>query len=86
MSSNPFSPPLLPSSPPPPQVVASVKAKTHGVIPLFLSQFLLLGAFAGGIAALIKLPESKWTTMTQVGGWDGMGWGWVIAKWQHVVG
>lgn len=43
------------------------KARSHGFLPLFLSQFLLLGGVAGAIAALVKLPESKWAELTQVG-------------------
>ncbi|CAK9208907.1 unnamed protein product [Sphagnum troendelagicum] len=36
------------------------KQKTHGFLPLFLSQFLLLLATVGMGAALFVLPESKW--------------------------
>ncbi|KAH9534746.1 hypothetical protein CY35_17G019900 [Sphagnum magellanicum] len=36
------------------------KQKTHGFLPLFLSQFLLLLATVGVGAALFVLPESKW--------------------------
>jgi hypothetical protein len=42
------------------------KQKTHGFLPLFLSQFLLLLATVGVGAALFVLPESKWKEAQEV--------------------
>ena len=67
MGSNVISNPLPPSL----QLAVAGKARSHGFLPLFLSQFLLLGGVAGAIAALVKLPESKWAELTQVGKGSG---------------
>ncbi|CAM6091419.1 unnamed protein product [Calypogeia fissa] len=41
-------------------VVEAEKQKTHGFLPLFLTQFLLLVATVGGGFVLITTPDSKW--------------------------
>lgn len=42
------------------RVVATEKQKTHGFLPLFVAQFLLIVATAGGGFVLITTPDSKW--------------------------
>lgn len=48
------------------QVVATEKLKTHGFLPLFLTQFLLLLATVGGGYVLITTPDSKWEEVQKV--------------------
>lgn len=43
-----------------PAVVAK-KTRTHGYMPLFLAQFLLLSAVAGISVTIVKVPESSWS-------------------------
>eukprot|EP00850_Spirogloea_muscicola_P017518 SM000151S01506 [mRNA] locus=s151:338319:341056:+ [translate_table: standard] len=55
-------------TPQPPPV--ALPQRTHGFLPLFLAQFLMLAAYGGGVAALVLIPEKQWKTAKQtVGGY-----------------
>eukprot|EP00850_Spirogloea_muscicola_P018702 SM000174S03357 [mRNA] locus=s174:128285:131233:- [translate_table: standard] len=52
------------------QVKEAAQKKTHGFLPLFLAQILLLAAYGGGVAALVLIPEKQWKIAKQtVGGY-----------------
>eukprot|EP00271_Cylindrocystis_brebissonii_P017852 TRINITY_DN481_c1_g1_i1.p1 TRINITY_DN481_c1_g1~~TRINITY_DN481_c1_g1_i1.p1 ORF type:complete len:343 (+),score=89.28 TRINITY_DN481_c1_g1_i1:93-1121(+) len=46
----------------PPAAPTKSPSRSHGYMPLFLSQFLLLAAYGGAVTALLKVPASVWET------------------------